>query len=266
MEGALPIAVSGLVAGGIGALTGLGGGVIIVPLLTIVFSVPLREAVAVSLLSVIATSCAAAPRFHKSGLIDARLGAFMQLAACLGALAGAFLTGLVSAKFLFVLFGGVLAYTAASGFAGANRTARGPAGGSPPESSASIAHVATEPRRLAAGLGIMAGAGVLSALLGIGSGAFNVLALERALRVPFRVATATSSLIIGATAATSAGVYLSRGLVSPGIAAPLCLGVIAGSTIGAGLVERLPVRALRLLFSVVLAAAAARMVLQGLAP
>lgn len=268
---ALIMLTGGVFAGALGSITGLGGGVIIVPMLSLIFGVPLREAIGVSLISIIATSSGAATRFLGSGFTNLRAGTFLQIAASAGAVLGALASGRVGAKWLTIIFGVVLLYSAygalsarASDETGASEESPGARalrlGGVYRVNDATVAYKVTN---VPAGFAVMVLAGFLSALLGIGSGAFKVLAMDRLMRFPFKVSTATSNFMIGVTAATSAGFYLTAGLVPPLVAGPIVLGVLAGSNLGARALTRLPVRALRLTFAGVLSVVALQMLVKG---
>lgn len=265
------ILLGGVAAGAIGSLTGLGGGVVMVPLLTLAFHLPMPEAVGVSLLGVIATSIGGAPRFIGTGLNNVRVALFLQVAASSGALAGALIAHRLPTRFLFTLFGVVLG---ASAFVSLVPRASDLAG--PPRSSALASRLRLDSRYehedrwipyhvvgVVPGFLIMLAAGLISALLGIGSGAFKVLAMDRIMKLPFRVSTATSNFMIGITAATSAGFYLLNGDIPPVIAGAAILGVLAGANAGAYLVRLLSGRILRVLFAAVLLAVALRMVVEG---
>lgn len=258
-----------LLAGLLGALTGLGGGVIIVPVLALAFHVDLRYAIGASLVSVIATSSGAAVAYVREGLSNIRIGMFLEVATTLGAIAGAFLTALISTRAIGIVFGVTLLYSAWSGFR--DHEAEGPHApnalatrlkliGDYPTPTGRASYIA---QNVPAGFAIMLLAGVLSGLLGIGSGAVKVLAMDRAMKLPFKVSTTTSNFMIGVTAAASAGVYLARGFIAPGLAAPVMLGVLAGSLLGARLLLTIRVPVLRLVFALVIAALGAEMIYSG---
>ena len=265
----LLVGLGSFLAGLLGALTGLGGGVVIVPLLTLGFGVDFRYAVGASLVSVIATSSGAAAAYVREGFTNIRVGMFLEVATTIGALLGAYLAELVSSSTLAIVFGLVLLYSAWS----ASRprpqhlaTTPDPIaqrlrldGSYPTGQGERHYHVQQVP----VGFGLMLGAGAISGLLGIGSGAFKVLAMDRAMGLPFKVSTTTSNFMIGVTAAASAGVYLARGYIDPGIAMPVMLGVLAGATLGARVLTRATPNALRLLFAVVIAALAVEMIYNG---
>src|ERR1700691_4419885 len=271
LEFTVLVAIVSFVAGLLGSLTGLGGGVVLVPLLTIFFHVDIRYAIGASLVSVIATSSGAAASYVKEGFSNIRIGMFLEIATTIGALLGAFLATWIPTNALAVVFGAMLLYSA-----WLSRKPRPPAQRSLPpdplatrlrmngsfpdqdgERSYNVQHVPV-------GFSLMFGAGALSGLLGIGSGAVKVLAMDQAMRIPFKVSTTTSNFMIGVTAAASAGIYLHRGYIDPGIAMPVMLGVLAGALIGARILPGAKVRTLRLVFSVVIAALAFEMIFKGL--
>ena len=221
-----------LLAGFLGSLTGLGGGVVIVPLLTLLFHVDIRYAIGAALVSVIATSSGAAAAYVKEGYSNVRVGMFLEIATTSGALAGAALALHLHVSVIAIIFGVVLIYSAIAGLREKDDDARdrGPdvatflhMDSTYPSAKGLIAyHV----RGVPLGFTMMFGAGVLSGLLGIGSGAVKVLAMDRAMKLPFKVSTTTSNFMIGVTAAASAGIYLSRGYIDPGLTMPVMLGVL----------------------------------------
>jgi uncharacterized membrane protein YfcA len=260
-----------LAAGLLGALTGLGGGVVIVPLLTLAFGVDIRYAIGASLVSVIATSSGAAAAYLKEGYSNIRVGMFLEVATTIGAVTGAYLAVSTPTKAIAIIFGVVLLYSAYS----ANKPAKDSQTDDPPDSWATLLKLdgkyptargekSYHVRRVPVGFGLMYIAGVLSGLLGIGSGAVKVLAMDQAMRIPFKVSTTTSNFMIGVTAAASAGIYLHRGYIDPGIAMPVMLGVLTGALIGARILPGAKVRTLRLVFSIVIAALALEMILKGI--
>src|ERR1700721_737837 len=244
--------VTSIVAGFLGALTGLGGGVVIVPVLTLLFKVDIRYAIGASLVSVIATSSGAAVAYVREGPSNIRIGMFLEIATTLGALLGAYLTARVSTHWIAIVFGIVLLYSAVASFR--EKTDAVPTGGDDPL-AVKLELCGTYPgtsgdqpytaRRVPLGFGIMFGAGTLSGLLGIGSGAVKVLAMDGAMKLPFKVSTPPSIFMIGVTAAASAGIYLSRGYIDPGIAMPVMLGVLLGSLAGARVLAGANVKVLR---------------------
>lgn len=257
-------------AGFLGALTGLGGGVVLTPALVLLLGVDLHYAIGAALVSVIATSSGAAAAYVREGFSNIRIGMFLEIATTVGAVCGAFAAAKIPASQLGVVFGVVLLYSAwlstlSHGaprpdepsdalavrlrLAGSYPTPQGP-------KSYKVSHVKT-------GFGLMFVAGALSGLLGIGSGALKVIAMDRAMRVPFKVSTTTSNFMIGVTAAASAGVYLNRGYIDPGLTMPVMLGVLAGSMLGARLLAGAPTKALRLLFGLVVGVLAIEMIYSG---
>jgi uncharacterized membrane protein YfcA len=260
-----------LVAGFLGALTGLGGGVVLVPLLTIFFHVDLRYAIGASLVSVIATSSGSAAAYVKEGFSNIRIGMFLEIATTIGALLGAYLTAKVPASAIAIIFGTVLMYSAY-----VSRRTRPRAdvveppdplatklkmnGSFPDTSGIRQYNVYNVP----AGFGVMWIAGTLSGLLGIGSGALKVVAMDQAMKVPFKVSTTTSNFMIGVTAAASAGVYLSRGYIDPSLAMPVMIGVLIGSLLGTRVLVKTQTKRLRLVFSVVIVLLGVEMMFKGL--
>jgi uncharacterized membrane protein YfcA len=270
-------ALSGLVlagsfgAGLLGALTGLGGGVVIVPLLTLVFGIDLRYAIGASLVSVIATSSGAAASYVREGFSNIRIGLFLEIATTTGALAGAALAAHISTSAIAIVFGLVLLYSALS--VPENDLAHTPGRPEPSGLGERLRLNGTWPadggmqsysvRNVPLGFAMMAGAGTLSGLLGIGSGAVKVLAMDRAMGLPFKVSTTTSNFMIGVTAAASAGVYLSRGYIDPGLAMPVMLGVLGGALTGSRLLISARVSLLRNVFRAVLLLLAIEMIYNG---
>ena len=265
-------AVSAL-AGFLGALTGLGGGVIVVPVLTLALGVDIKYAIGASLVSVIATSSGAAAAYVKEGYSNIRIGMLLEIATTIGAVVGAYLAGFTSTHIIAIIFGLVLlqsAYqslTASNGMAdnlvNSDKLAQKLRLGSnyPLHGTRQEYGVQNVPT----GFGLMFGAGTLSGLLGIGSGAVKVIAMDRAMKIPFKVSTTTSNFMIGVTAAASAGVYLSRGYIDPRVAMPVMLGVLAGAFLGTKALVHAPVRVLRIVFGLVIAVLAIEMIVNGIA-
>ena len=264
------VMVASAVAGCLGALTGLGGGVVVTPVLVLLLGVDMRYAIGASLVSVIATSSGAAAAYVREGFTNIRIGMLLEVATVVGGVTGAALAARVSTGSLSVVFGIALLISAALSArpqqaeeintAGDSLAARLRLAGSFPGELGEQAYMV---RRVPGGFGLMFGAGVISGLLGIGSGAFKVLAMDRVMHVPFKVSTATSNFMIGVTAAASAGIYWHRGLIEPGLAMPVVLGVLAGSLAGARILPGAPVRSLRLVFVFVIGALALEMIYGG---
>jgi hypothetical protein len=260
-----------LFAGLIGALTGLGGGVVLVPLLTLGFGVDIRYAIGASLVCVIATSSGAAAAFVREGYTNIRVGMFLEIATTVGALLGTAVAVYVSSSALAIIFGVVLLFSALQSMRPRVEhiamTEPGTLGarlrlGSTFPHEGSVVSYGVE--HVPAGFALMFVAGILSALLGIGSGVVKVLAMDRAMHLPYKVSTTTSNFMIGVTAAASAGVYLHRGYIDPILVMPVVLGVLAGATVGAKLLARVQVKPLRLLFTVIMVMLALEMLFQGL--
>ncbi len=259
-----------VLAGLLGALTGLGGGVVIVPALALLFHIDIRYAIGASLVSVIATSSGAAVSYVREGFSNVRIGMFLEVATTLGALGGAYLTARVSTHAIGIIFGDCTAVlclelvprisTHETPQAQNLLAEKLKLSGDYPTAHGREAYTA---QNVPAGFGIMFVAGILSGLLGIGSGAIKVLAMDHAMKLPFKVSTTTSNFMIGVTAAASAGVYLSRGYIAPGLAAPVMLGVLAGSLLGARLLVRIGVPVLRVVFAIVIVALGVEMIYSG---
>jgi uncharacterized membrane protein YfcA len=263
------IGLGAFAAGLLGAMTGLGGGIIIVPLLTLVFGVDLRYAVGASLVSVIATSSGAAAAYVKEGYTNVRVGMLLEVATVVGALLGAYVSLLISPNVIAVIFAMVLFTTL--------RSLR-PAVEHVTEVSSPLARRLRlgstyptahglqryEVRNVPAGFGLMLVAGVLSALLGIGSGVVKVLAMDRAMGLPFKVSTTTSNFMMGVTAAASAGIYLRLGYIDPVLALPVVLGVLAGALLGTRVLRKSPTKTLRLVFTAVTVTLGIQMLYKGL--
>jgi uncharacterized protein len=266
------VALGSFLAGFLGAITGLGGGVVIVPLLALALGVDIRYAIGASLVSVIATSSGAAAAYVKEGFSNIRIGIFLEIATCVGALTGAFLATRLPVAAIGIVFGLVLLYSAY------NAITPRPAPSGVPQSPDRLATllkmdgsyptaqgpVSYRVRAVPLGFGLMIVAGTLSGLLGIGSGAVKVIAMDQAMRIPFKVSTTTSNFMIGVTAAASAGVYLSRGYIDPGLAMPVVLGVLMGSLLGARFLTTARTPLLRKIFSAAIAILAIEMLYSSL--
>ncbi len=263
------IALGALVAGFLGSLTGLGGGVVIVPLL-VLLKVDIHYAIGASLVSVIATSSGAAASYVKEGYSNIRLGMLLEIATTFGALTGAYLTTKLNPQVISIIFGVVLVVSAYLSL----QTRRYRGDGEKPDPLAVWLRLdSTFPtpegkqpyhvHRVPLGFGLMYVAGCLSGLLGIGSGALKVLAMDQGMRIPFKVSTTTSNFMIGVTAAASAGLYLHEGYIDPALTMPVMLGVLTGSLVGAQVLMVARTRILRRVFSVVIFALALEMIYKG---
>ena len=261
-------------AGLLGSLLGLGGGLILVPVLTLVLGVDIRYAVGASIVSVIATSSGAAAGYVRERLTNLRVAMFLELATTAGALTGAALAGLLDTRWLYLVFGAVMAYSALAmlrKLGGGARPEAAPDGladrlglhGSywDAEVGRQVSYRVTRPLT---GLGLMYAAGTVSGLLGIGSGALKVPAMDLAMGLPLKVSTATSNFMIGVTAAASAGIYFARGDIDPFIAGPVCAGVVLGAFTGSRYLTRVKSQWLRALFVGVLVVVAFQMLRKGM--
>jgi uncharacterized membrane protein YfcA len=257
-------------AGLLGSLTGLGGGVVVTPVLTLLFGVDIRYAIGASLVSVIATSSGAASAYVREGFSNIRIGMFLEVATTAGAVAGAMLATRTPTAALAVLMGAVLLYSAYR----SRHEAPGDLVAGKPDALAQrlqldSSYPADHGRKpyhvtgVKRGFGLMFVAGVLSGLLGIGSGALKVIAMDQLMHLPFKVSTTTSNFMIGVTAAASAGLYLSRGYIEPAIAMPVMLGVLSGSVAGARRLAGSRTPALRTVFALVVGALAIEMIYSG---
>jgi hypothetical protein len=272
LEFSLVVWGGSMLAGFLGALTGLGGGVVLVPMLTVLLGVDIRYAIGASLVSVIATSSGAAAAYVKEGFSNIRIGMFLEIATTLGALAGATLAQHVSSSAIATVFGCVLIGSAYVSRKPRSKEEREAApdpfatklrlNGNFPEAGSireyNVQHVPT-------GWSLMFVAGTLSGLLGIGSGAMKVLAMDRAMKIPFKVSTTTSNFMIGVTAAASAGIYFARGYIDPGLSMPVMLGVLGGSFLGTRVLVKAETKWLRRVFALVIAVLGIEMLYKGLA-
>ncbi|MCC7144953.1 MAG: sulfite exporter TauE/SafE family protein [Phycisphaeraceae bacterium] len=266
--------VTAIAAGVLGSWLGLGGGIIIVPALTILLKVDIRFAIGASLVSVIATSSGAGAAYVKEHMANLRLGMFLELATALGALLGAFLAGLIATQWLYVIFGSMMAYTAIAMWRhqGPSAHAALPVdhlsqrlalqGSYFDRSVGTDIHYPVHRSRT--GFALSGLAGLLSGLLGVGGGIVKVPTMNLMMGVPLKAATSTSNFMMGVTAAASAGVYFARGDIDPFVAAPVAMGVMIGATVGSRFLSGLRSSWMRLLFTVVLVVVAVQMLLKGL--
>jgi uncharacterized membrane protein YfcA len=260
-----------ILAGFLGALTGLGGGVVIVPALALLFGVDIRYAIGASLVSVIATSSGAASAYVREGVANIRIGMLLEIATTAGALCGAFIAARISSEAIAIVFGGALAHAAYESFFAKEHA---DVSATPDRLATRLKLNGEDPtahpprpyfvRNVPAGFGLMFGAGTLSGLLGIGSGALKVIAMDRVMKIPFKVSTTTSNFMIGVTAAASASVYLGRGYIHPIVSMPVMIGVLAGSLAGSRVLVGARVSVLRKVFAIVIAFVAAEMIYSGL--
>lgn len=264
------LAVVSIAAGLLGSLTGLGGGVVLIPMLTLLFKVDIHYAIGTSLISVIATSSGAAAAYVKEGISNIRLGMFLELATTFGAITGAFLATYISPSFIAILFGFILIFSAIvsllkhqehfvkeqSGLFARKLKLNGTYPTADGEQSYAVKNVL-------GGFVMMNVAGIISGLLGIGSGALKVIAMDNIMRVPFKVSTTTSNFMIGVTAAASAGIYLKRGYIDPGLSMPVVAGVLTGAFLGTKILFSAKTKTLKVLFAIVILLLAAEMIYNG---
>ena len=265
------IYIGSFFAGLLGSLTGLGGGVIVVPMLTVFFGVDIHFAAGASLISVIATSSGAASAYVKEGYSNIRIGMFLEIATTVGAVAGAILAGIIPANMISIIFGGILVYSAVSSFLtkkekdnfkGVNKYAsllklKGEYPTPYGEKSYSVQNVPF-------GFALSSLAGIASGLLGIGGGAIKVIAMDRVMKIPFKVSATTSNFMIGVTAAASAGIYLKHGYILAPLAMPVMLGVLTGAFLGAKLLTLISSKNLKIIFSIIILIMAFEMFKNGL--
>ena len=262
-----------LAAGLLGSLLGIGGGIILIPALTLLMGIKIRYAIGASIVSVIATSSGAAAAYVREHMSNLRVAMFLEIGTTVGALTGALLAGHIAVRWLFIVFGIIMGYSAIEMFRKGRHEQEANV---PPDKLADRLnlhssyydqvlgrHISYRITHAWLGLGLMYGAGVVSGLLGIGSGALKVTAMDLAMRLPIKVSSATSNLMIGVTAAASAGVYFARGDINPLIAAPVSVGVLIGATGGSLLLGRLQSRSIRIAFVIVLLWISGQMLWKG---
>lgn len=267
----LILLLSSIAGGFLGSLLGLGGGIILVPVLTLIFHVNIRYAIAASLISIIATSSGAAAGFLKDRLTNVRLAVLLEIGTVVGAVIGFFISSYARPSFLFLLFGFFLLFSAvmmlrkrgdSHGVHDHPWSRRLKLAGVYPNQQGTMTAYKVE--RVPLGLSIMFVAGIMSALLGIGSGVFKVLAMDGMMKLPMKVSTATSNFMIGVTATASAAAFLMKGDIRPEIAAPVAVGIIIGSWCGAKVMVKMPADRIRKIFVVVLGIVAVQMIMKGL--
>ncbi|WP_136608469.1 sulfite exporter TauE/SafE family protein [Paenibacillus dokdonensis] len=269
----LQILLIAILAGIVGSVLGLGGGIIVTPALTLLFGVSIEHAIGASIISVIATSSGSAIAYIRDRITNLRVGMFLEIATTIGAITGAFIGGLIAPNLLYIIFGLLLIYSAINMIKKKKgdqqelvemhpAAAKLKLGGSYYD-KAIQQQIPYNVGNVYGGFSVMYGAGVISGLLGIGSGSFKVMAMDVFMKLPLKVSTATSNFMMGVTAAASAGVYLLRGDIDPHIAGPVALGVLAGATIGAQIMQRMKSKTIRKLFIPVLLYVALQMIYEG---
>jgi uncharacterized membrane protein YfcA len=271
----LLILLVSIVAGVLGSLLGLGGGIIVIPALTLLFKIDIHYAIGASIVSVIATSSGAAAAYVRERMTNLRVAMVLEVATVSGALTGAYLAGVLTVRWLYIIFGLILGYSALMMF----RKRREPLQDehitkATPWSDYLKLHssyydeaekrtISYHVRNTRIGLGLMYIAGVVSGLLGIGSGALKVPAMDLAMHLPIKASTATSNFMIGVTAAASASVYFMRGDINPTITAPVAAGVLLGATLGSRLMGRMQSSKIRVVFVLVLIWVSVQMLIKG---
>lgn len=257
-------------AGLLGSLTGLGGGVVVIPVLTLCFGVDFHYAVGAALVASIATSSGSGSAYVKEGVTNIRLGMFLEIATTIGAVCGAAVAIYLNSNTIAIIYGGVLVLTAImqqrrksdhDGVVGSEMARRLKLFGSWPQKDGTMKYY--QLRHVGGGFSVMYVAGILSGILGIGSGVLKVIAMDGIMKVPFKVSTTTSNFMMGVTACASAVIYVQRGNIVPGMACPVMIGVLFGALTGAKLLKRLDVRLLRRIFCIVILMVAANMIYQG---
>lgn len=265
--------IGACLAGFLGSLTGLGGGVVVIPLLTLGFGVDMRYAIGAALVTSIASSSGAAAAYIKEGITNVRIGMFLEIATTTGAVIGAVVAMYLDKMYIAIIFGCVLMFSAVRSIAkkdtnidyaapGDKLGEKLKLNGSYPKQDGTVEKYNVH--NVLGGYSLMILAGVLSGLLGIGSGALKVLAMDTAMKIPFKVSTTTSNFMVGVTAAASAVIYLQRGYIDPGLALPIVTGVLLGAFIGSKILPKANVRKLRILFSVVIFFLAISMMYNGI--
>lgn len=258
-------------AGLLGSLTGLGGGVVIIPLLTLGFGVPMHYAIGASLISVIGTSSGSAVAFVKEGFTNVRIGMFLEIATTTGAIIGALISGILNPNTIGIIFASILIMTVVLNL-------RKKPDHQEPLIEGSLEHKlklfgtfpdkgvvkAYSARNTVSGFFMMVFAGIMSGLLGIGSGALKVLAMDNMMKLPFKVSTTTSNFMIGVTAVASSLIYFQRGEIIPVIVAPVLIGVVLGSFIGSKTLIVSQTKKLKVVFAVVVGILSIYMMYNGI--
>jgi uncharacterized membrane protein YfcA len=260
----------------LGGMLGMASGIFIVPILTIFGHVEIHKAIGASIISVIACSCGGAAPFLRSRLTNVRLAIVLEVATTLGALSGVLLAGVVPVSYLFFFFAGILFLSAQQMLAKRREPPQTEAAKDACRWAATLQLHSSYPdrtlgretaykvQRVPLGMTLMYGAGLISALLGIGSGVLKIPAMDTALRLPIKVSSATSNFMIGVTAAASAGAYFVRGDIITALAGPVALGSLVGAVLGARILMRVPNEKLRVLFVLVLVTLGIQMLLTAL--
>lgn len=262
-----------ILAGVVGSILGLGGGIVVTPALTLLFGVDINHAIGASIISVIATSSGSAIAYLRDRITNLRVGMFLEIATTVGAITGAFIGALVAPKFLYFIFAILLLYSAYAMVKKGKEEVPTNVPLHPVAEKLGLQgeyydkamgkKVSYNVDRVYEGFGVMYGAGVISGLLGIGSGSFKVMAMDVFMKMPLKVSTATSNFMMGVTAAASAGIYFLRGDIIPIISAPVALGVLVGAMAGSRIMQRMKSKTIRKLFVPVMIYVAFQMIYQG---
>lgn len=270
---ALEILLISVLVGVVGSVLGLGGGIIVTPALTLLFGVDIKHAIGASIISVIATSSGSAIAYIRDQITNVRVGMFLEIATTIGAVTGAIIGGLIAPGALYVIFGLLLLYSALAMIKKGKDELPAEVPLHPVAEKLKLhnhyydkalqQNVSYNVDNVYGGFGVMYGAGIISGLLGIGSGSFKVMAMDVFMKLPLKVSSATSNFMMGVTAAASAGIYLFRGDIDPGISAPVALGVLIGATVGTRIMQRLKSKTIRKLFIPILIYVSIQMILQA---
>ena len=274
IETSLIILIISVFAGIFGAVLGLGGGMIVTPALSMLFGIDIKYAIGASLISVIATSSGAAAAYTRDKITNIRAGMFLEIATTTGAVTGAFVAGMISSRLLYITFGILLLFSAVmmikKGKDNSLKKIKNSDIGNKLKLSGKYydkllnKEIEYGVDNVYGGFGVMYGAGILSGMLGIGSGSFKVMAMDLFMKIPLKVSSATSNFMMGVTAAASAGVYLFRGNIDPKIAGPVALGVLIGSTVGARIMQRIKSTTIRKIFVPVILYVSIDMIMKGI--
>lgn len=263
---------AGIFAGLLGSLIGLGGGIIITPVLVLGFGIDIKYAMGAALVSLIATSSGAMCNRARQDMMNIKIGILLSIATVIGAVIGAYLATIANPSFLSLLFGAVLILTVILSIFKKQKPTHYDKPSCPLAEKLELPGELIENGQrtpykvyhVKPALGMMGGAGLLSGLLGIGAGPFKVIAMDTIMKLPFKVSTATSNFIIGITAAASVGVYLKSGFIDPLIAYPVAMGVLVGAILGGKLLPHIPVKVLKMIFFAVISIVGVQMMLKGL--
>ncbi|MDR2465122.1 MAG: sulfite exporter TauE/SafE family protein [Streptococcaceae bacterium] len=273
---ALQMFLTGILAGSVGAILGLGGGIVVTPILTLLFQIDIKYAIGASIIAVIATSSGSAISYLKDDLLNIRVAMFLEIFTTIGGIIGALLATVFHSTLLFLLYGALLTFQVFNMYKKLQAGEEVLKKIQPDKLAEKLnlnqsyvekttgEEIAYQVEKIPQASGIMLGAGIASGLLGIGSGAFKVMAMDGVMKMPLKPSSATSNLMMGVTAAASAVVYFFQGVIHPLIAVPLALGIVVGAMIGSKVMPKLPSRTLRLIFIPVLSLIAIQMLLRGL--